>query len=86
MFGQIAMVMGISFLLQTVITSVFGDYGSGDDSAKSAAKQGASKTYSYEEAVEQQQRDGGPRRYYDQGEGLDVDEALVKDEFGNPLA
>ena len=87
MFGQIAVVMGISFLLQTVITNVFGDYSSGDDSANSAAKQGgASKKFSYEDAVEQQQRDGGPRRYYDQGEGLDVDEALVKDENGNPIA
>ena len=86
MFGQIAVVMGISFLLQTVITNVFGDYSSGDDSGNAAAKQGgAQKKFSYEDAVEQQQRDGGPRRYYDQGEGLDVDEALAKDENGNPI-
>lgn len=77
--------MGISFLLQTVITNVFGDYGSGDENNAAAKQGGAQKKFSYEDAVEQQQKEGGPRRYYDQGEGLDVDEALAKDENGDPI-
>ena len=44
----------------------------------------AQRTHSYEKAVEKQKAEGGPRRYYNDGE-LDVESARVTDENGNPI-
>ncbi len=46
MFGQIAIAMGLSFVIQTVVSQYFG----GAEIADAPAKQ-ASKSFSYEDAV-----------------------------------
>ena len=54
--------------------------GSGEDSP---AKQ-ASQRFDYEAAIEKQRQEGGPRRFFEEGE-LDIDAARVADEHGNPV-
>lgn len=39
----------------------------------------------YEEAVERQRQDGGPRRFYGGEDEIDVSVARVTDEHGNPV-
>ena len=82
------MVMGLSFIFQTVMNNFAG--GPADDDGETgaaAAGYRGQKDYSYEEAVRKQEQEGGARRYYaDVGEGLDDDSARVTDENGNPVA
>ena len=70
--------MGVYFVVQTTFSMFF------SDQSENAPAQQAKKSYSYEEAVEQQKRDGGPRRYYGDDE-LDIQSAQVADADGNPV-
>ena len=68
--------MGMSFFFQYAASMYFGD---GEDEDSSAAKTtaGGHAKYDYGDMVREEQEAGGPRRYYDAGEGLDTDVARV---------
>ena len=70
--------MGLSFVFQTAIGMFTGD------AAEEPAKKQANQRFDYEAAVEKQRQEGGPRRFYDDGE-LDIESARVTDENGNPV-
>lgn len=70
--------MGIFFLVQTLMANFISP--EADDAPAKQAK----KNFSYEEAVEQQKREGGPRRFYGDDE-LDIESARIADEHGNPV-
>lgn len=76
--------------MQTVINNYTGgeDIGSSADSDAVPDRKGQAggENYSYEQAVERQKQEGGPRRYYGEDEGLDTDVARITDENGNPVA
>jgi len=76
--------MGISFIAQTVMNNYSGQE---DDGESSASTNGGHRgqEYSYEEAVAKQEEEGGPRRYFDQGEGLDDETARITDENDAPI-
>lgn len=73
------MIMGLSFILQTAVQM----YQGSTEETTPAAKQ-ANERFDYEAAVEKQKQEGGPRRFYDDGE-LDIASARVADEHGNPI-
>ena len=77
---QVAMIMGISFVFQTAMKSYMGDSNADDDHPSRSA---GGKPMSYEEALEKQKNEGGPRRYYSEGEGLDHESARVGDSDGD---
>lgn len=69
--------MGASFIFQTAANI----YSAGTEEAP--VKQ--SKTsFSHTDLAQREQQDGGPRRYYEDGE-LDIASARVADEHGNPV-
>lgn len=72
--------MGVFFLVQSIAGAIFGPEAADDAPSTHPAQ----KTFSYEEAVEQQKREGGPRRYYGDDE-LDIEAARIADEHGNPV-
>ena len=61
---------------------------SAEDDQNAPKSNSQQKTYSYEEAIEKQKAEGGPRRYYAEGEGLDHESARVSSEEdgGNSVA
>ena len=73
-----ALILGLSFIFQTVLSQFMGDQG------ETAPEKQANKKFTYEEAVEQQKREGGARRYYGDDE-LDIESAQVADADGNPI-
>jgi len=56
----------------------------GQDVSENSPQKQAKKNFSYEEAVEMQKQEGGPRRFYGDDE-LDIESARVTDENGNPI-
>jgi len=80
MFLQVGAIMGISFIFQTAV-NMYSDYSAEAENEKTPAQHAR---YNYEEAVAKQQAEGGPRRYYNDGE-LDIESARVTDENGNPI-
>ena len=55
---------------------------SAEDENQPSVQKSQQKTYSYEEAIEKQKAEGGPRRYYAEGEGLDHESARVSEHDG----
>ena len=54
------------------------------DGEEAPAKKAQKTNFSYEEVVEKQKAEGGPRRFYGDDE-LDIESARVTDENGNPV-
>lgn len=75
------MIMAVSVIFQAIAGMWTGN-ADASDSATPANQ--AKSSFSYEDAVEKQREEGGPRRYYDDGE-LDIASARVADEDGTPI-
>ena len=73
------MIMGMSFIFQTAINHFAGSEVD-EDTGTAKTAHPAHQSFSYEDAVRKQEAEGGPQRYYDQGEGLDDASALVTEE------
>lgn len=71
--------MGLSFVMQTAVQMYQGD------GSEAPAQHQAKQKFDYATAVEKQRQEGGPMRYYDDGE-LDIESARVADEHGNPVS
>ena len=64
---------------------VINNYSEEKEDEEAAANSRSAQKFSYEQAVEMQKQEGGPRRFYGEDEGLDTDVARITDEHGNPV-